>query len=61
MAHDLSTVTADAVSSTTTAAPARAIARAYERPTLTKIGGFRENTGLVGRGSPDLLGGHSLL
>lgn len=34
---------------------------AYERPTLTKVGDFRKTTGLVGQGSPDLLGGHSLL
>lgn len=33
----------------------------YERPTLTKVGDFRKTTGLAGSGSPDLLGGHSLL
>ncbi|AWT47165.1 MULTISPECIES: keywimysin-related RiPP [Streptomyces] len=34
---------------------------AYERPTLTKVGDFQKVTGLAGTGSPDLLGGHSLL
>ncbi|GGU49781.1 hypothetical protein GCM10010274_42990 [Streptomyces lavendofoliae] len=34
---------------------------AYERPTLTKVGDFQKVTGLAGQGSPDLLGGHSLL
>jgi hypothetical protein len=33
----------------------------YERPTLTKAGDFQKTTGLAGKGSPDLLGGHSLL
>ncbi|MET7439422.1 keywimysin-related RiPP [Streptomyces sp. NPDC004082] len=34
---------------------------AYERPTLIKAGSFHKTTGLAGKGSPDLLGGHSLL
>ena len=33
----------------------------YERPTLLKQGSFKRKTGLAGQGSPDLLGGHSLL
>ncbi|GAA3502752.1 hypothetical protein GCM10019016_098610 [Streptomyces prasinosporus] len=39
----------------------RDMTMAYERPTLTKVGDFQKVTGLAGKGSPDLLGGHSLL
>ncbi|GGT01022.1 hypothetical protein GCM10010254_21580 [Streptomyces chromofuscus] len=39
----------------------RDLTMAYERPTLTKVGDFQKVTGLAGTGSPDLLGGHSLL
>lgn len=36
--------------------------RAYERPTLTRIGSFGKVTGLVKKkGPPDFLGQHSIL
>jgi hypothetical protein len=35
--------------------------RKYERPTLTKQGDFRAETGIGARGPKDLLGGKQLL
>lgn len=33
----------------------------YERPTLSRAGGFRKTTGLAGGTAKDLLGGHQLV
>ncbi|MEE1943203.1 keywimysin-related RiPP [Streptomyces sp. TRM 70361] len=35
--------------------------RTYERPTLSKAGGFRRTTGIGNKGPRDLLGGKQLL